>query len=376
MLPAKHATLCRILLRSIAKRLSLFWLLQAGGWTAYGLALFLATLPFLELRDVVVYRSVFTISCFAASFVLHMVCRKLWRGAVPWPRTLLTVLGCSYGLGYLCGAAALAAENRFGAEPHPLIWSATMSNAINAGFVLLTWSALYFGVKYYQALEAERGRALAAEASAREAELRALRYQIHPHFLFNTLNAISTLVIEGQSSSATRMITRLADFFRATLEGKDRNEVRLEDELFLAEQYLEIEKIRLGERLKVEFKIDHAALSALVPHLLLQPLVENAIRHGISPRRGAGQLIISAEKRGDRIRIMVSDDGHGKHLRVSAVDENRSGIGLANTEKRLGQLYGVDHHFALRWPEGGGCEVLIELPLKTEQTRLIEETDA
>ena len=351
-------------MRYLAKRLSLYWLLQAGGWGAYALGMFLATLPFLRIRDLVVYRSVFTLSCFAASFALHVVCRKLWRRDAPSLRALLTVLAWSYGLGYFCATTALAVEDRFGfVPPHPFLWKATFSGAINAGSVLLAWSALYFGVKYYQALETERWRALAAESSAREAELRALRYQIHPHFLFNTLNAISTLVTEGNSHAATRMIARLADFFRATLEGCDEDEVSLENEVFLAEQYLEIEKIRLGERLEVEFKIDPAVLLALVPHLLLQPLVENAIRHGIAPRRGVGQLMIRAEKAGDRIQITVVDDGHGRHIRESAADGNPNGIGLANTERRLRQLYGVDYRFELRWPESGGCEVVIVLPL-------------
>ncbi|MDQ3745257.1 MAG: histidine kinase [Acidobacteriota bacterium] len=355
-------------IRSLARRLPLFWLLQASGWGAYGLALFLATLPFLNLRDVLVYRSVSTSSGFAASLVLRRVCRRLWRGNASWPRALLTVLACSYGLGYACGALALEMEYRFGmVPPHPFSWPGSVGHAFNIGFVLLAWSGLYFGFKYYQALEAERRRALAAESSAREAELRALRYQIHPHFLFNTLNAVSTLVVEGQGHAATRMIARLADFFRATLEGKNQNEVMLEDELFLAEQYLEIEKIRLGERLKVEIETDPALLPALVPHLLLQPLVENSIRHGIAPRHGVGRLIIRAERIAGRVRITVADDGFGKQMRSPAADGNPGGIGLANTERRLRQLYDDDYRFELRWPESGGCEVLIELPLHVEQ---------
>jgi len=200
-----------------------------------------------------------------------------------------------------------------------------------------------------------------AEASAHEAELRALRYQIHPHFLFNTLNAISTLVIQGRSTAAVSMISRLADFLRATLDDKNANEVSLEEELFLTEQYFEIEKTRLGERLTVRMNLDPALLSCLVPHLVLQPLVENAIRHGIAPRRGSGKVTISVARTDGRARITVSDDGLGKAARPVAA-ENSKGIGLVNTEKRLKELYGDNYQFELRWPESGGCEAIIEVP--------------
>lgn len=290
---------------------------------------------------------------------------------------MLLVLVCSYGFGYLCAAVALAAENRFGmVPPRPFSWTASLGGAINAGFVLLAWSTLYFGVKYYQALEAERLRAVTAETLAREAELRALRYQIHPHFLFNTLNAISTLVTEGRRQEATRMIARLADFLRATLEGGSRDEVSLQDELFFVEQYLEIEKVRLGERLEVHLNIDPTVQSALVPHLLLQPLVENAIRHGISARRGIGQLTIQAGRNGGRIRILIADNGQGGHMRAATASGNPVGIGLSNSEKRLRQLYGSDYRFELLWPEAGGCEVLVELPFHLEQVHLIQEVKA
>jgi len=235
--------------------------------------------------------------------------------------------------------------------------------------MLLSWCALYFGIKYYQALEVERHRVLLAEASARDAELRALRYQVHPHFLFNTLNAISTLVIEGHSTAAVTMISRLADFFRATLEEKNVNEVSLADEMFLTEQYFEIEKTRLGHRLTVNLKLDPELLACLVPHLVLQPLVENAIRHGIAPRPSSGQVTISVARADGRTRITVSDDGLGKAARPTAA-ENSKGIGLVNTEKRLRELYGDNYQFELSWPESGGCEAIIEVPFHPGNTSL------
>jgi len=358
----------KTVIRNLEKRFPLFWLLQIGGWGAYGLALLPATLPYLEFRYVLIYRGVLTASCFASSFVLHRVCQRLWRGRAPWPRVLLVALICSYGLGYLCAAAAAAAEHRFGAEPRvKFSWLGSLSGGLDAGFVLLAWSALYFGIKYYQALEDERRRALAAEASARAAELRALRYQIHPHFLFNTLNAISTLVVEKNAQAATQMIARLADFLRVTLEEKNPNETPLADEVVLVEQYLAIEQIRLGNRLRVELSVAPALRLALVPHLLLQPLVENAVRHGIAPQPAGGMVRVRAEAIGERLRITVVDDGQGKRIQEVMAAENVNGIGLSNTENRLRQLYGADCRFELRWPDSGGCEALIELPLRRQR---------
>jgi two-component system, LytTR family, sensor kinase len=351
--------------RDVQDRLFNFWTLQAVGWGAYGLAVFLATLPYLSDRNVVVHRTAFTVCCFGTTFILHPVCRRLWRRRTPLARSFLIVLLCCYPLGYVCGAIALALYSRFGMVPHPFSWwdSLTWATPISNGFVPLSWCALYFGVKYYQAFEVERHRTLLAEKSAREAELRALRYQIHPHFLFNTLNAISTLVIQGQSTAAVSMISRLADFLRATLDDKSANEVSLEEELFLTEQYFEIEKTRLGERLTVKIKLDPTLLSCMVPHLVLQPLVENAIRHGIAPRPGSGQVTISVAKADGRARITVSDDGLGKAARPTPA-ENSLGIGLVNTDKRLRELYGDNYEFELRWPESGGCEAIIEVPFR------------
>src|SRR5262249_53854666 len=185
-----------------------------------------------------------------------------------FPRSLVIVLVWSSILTGLCAAIAIKAEYALGAQLRPFTLLIGLMPIMSASFIFLTWSALYFGIKYYQAVEAERRRVLVAERSARESELRALRYQVHPHFLFNTLNAISTLVIEGNNDAAASMISRLADFFRATLEGPAANEVSLEDELFLTKQYLEIEKLRLGDRLRVEIEVDPALLSSSVPHLV------------------------------------------------------------------------------------------------------------
>src|ERR1051325_7496945 len=275
-------------MRSMTERKGMFWLLQIAGWAAYGIVVVLYTIPFADERGTVDYRAVLTLTCLGGTFILRAVCRRQWRKGFRLPQSLLVVLFWCSLLTYLCSALAIKAEYTWGTQLRPFHLLLSLTTVTNAGFVFLSWSALYFGIKYSQAVEAERRRVLAAESAARDAELRALRYQVHPHFLFNTLNAISTLVIEGDREAATAMIARLADFFRATLEERTSEEVALQGELFMTNQYLEIEKLRLGERLGVRIAVDPALLACRVPHLILQPLVENAIRHGIAPRRGSG----------------------------------------------------------------------------------------
>ena len=310
----------------------------------------------------VAFRSALFVCCFFASFVLHLVCRRQWRRGFKLPGSLLLVQAWCSTLALVCAVVAVIAEYIFGFGLPPFHIAMIFTGATTAGFVLLSWSALYFGIKYYLAMEVERRRVIGAERSARESELRALRYQVHPHFLFNTLNAISTLVVEGENDAATSMISRLADFFRATLEGPTANEVSLEDELFLTSQYLEIEKLRLGERLRVEMMVDPDLLGCLVPHLVLQPLVENSIRHGIAPRCGTGTVsIVASRNEHDVVTIKIVDDGLGKPTRLEAQNAGH-GIGLANIDNRLAELYGSVACLELIWPSSGGCEAIIKIP--------------
>jgi two-component system sensor histidine kinase AlgZ len=239
-------------------------------------------------------------------------------------------------------------------------WPFIFADALSPAFVLALWCAMYFGVKYYGAQAEERARLLHLESLVREAELKALQYQIHPHFLFNTLNSISTLVYERDTATANRMIARLADFLRATLDDDGAYEVPLRDELDITRLYLEIEKTRLGERLTVIEDIDPGLLDAAVPRLLLQPLVENAVRHGISKRRGGGQLLITAFRDGDGLAIQVQNDVtplNGKPCTY--------GIGLTNIRTRLQQLYGDAHQFVIDFSAEDACKVTIKMPLHT-----------
>ncbi|MGH9523115.1 MAG: sensor histidine kinase [Terriglobales bacterium] len=346
------------------QRTRLFWTLQICGWGLYGIAMFLALLPYMKWRAVFAYRGTFTALCFLASLVLHLICRALWRAQRRFPLIAATVLSFCSIAGYFTSMAAILAEMKFSTMPEmgpePSLWLGSIGGGINAAMVLVAWAALYFGFKHYEQIEDERRRVLQMEASARDAQLRALRYQVQPHFLFNTLNAISTLVVEGNAHSATAMISRLADFFRATLDA-DEHQATLEEEIHLVEQYLAIEKIRLGERLTVEIDVARDALDVLVPRLLLQPLAENSIRHSIAPKPEGGRIRIFIRREHDRVRITLSDTGNG--IRPPRAGEAfRGGVGLANTEKRLRQTYGDDYLFHVQSSNLGGWEILIDLP--------------
>lgn len=211
---------------------------------------------------------------------------------------------------------------------------------------------------YHDLVRDREKRALQLETRLAQAHVQVLRMQLQPHFLFNTLNAISALV-HDDPAAADRMITRLSDLLRLTLAHQGRQEIPLKEEIELLDAYVEIERMRFRDRLIVTQEIRPETLDALVPSLLLQPLVENAVRHGIQPRSGGGKIEISSELRDHRLRIGIQDDGRGLPN-----GKFREGLGLANTRDRLATLYGPDHVFEIAPRDGGGVSVTIELPFK------------
>ncbi len=224
---------------------------------------------------------------------------------------------------------------------------------------LMAMSACVAFAHFRKSQERER-RAIELEVSLAQAKLQALRMQINPHFLFNNLNAISTLV-HTSPLTADEMITDLSELFRASLENSSGHEISLSCEVELLQRYLAIEQRRFGQRLKVEQSIAPEIHQARVPTLILQPLVENAIRHGIEAQAGVGIIAIHATREGSQIKLSVSDNGK-KPFDAAVLAGNRQGIGLANTRARLQQLYGKEQSFTVGDGGLGGWTVEIKIP--------------
>jgi two-component system, LytTR family, sensor kinase len=202
-------------------------------------------------------------------------------------------------------------------------------------------------------------RASQLEASLSRANLEALRMQLNPHFLFNTLNTVSVLALKGEKQRVSRMVSRLSDLLRLSLEN-DRQTLSLREELEFLDRYLEIEQVRFKDRLTVNVDVEPAAYDAEVPSLLLQPIVENAVKYGFSQTIGPGEISIQCRVRDDRVEIDVSDTGPG--LPDSRVQSGSTGVGLANTRARLEQLYGGDFTLELANRPEGGARVRVRFP--------------
>jgi two-component system, LytTR family, sensor kinase len=213
----------------------------------------------------------------------------------------------------------------------------------------------------YRRQSAER-EITAANLQARlaEANLDALQRQLHPHFLFNTLHTISAL-IHRNADAADAMLARLSDLLRLTLNRVRIRQLPLKDEVDFIQKYLEIERARFGDRLRVVFDIDSKLLDAAVPSLVLQPIVENAVKHGIGPKVGGGRIDIIARTEGDQLCLIVRDDGYG--VPTVELDALNEGVGVSNTRARLAQLYPNQHRFEFRAPHDGGLEVTVAIPL-------------
>lgn len=222
-------------------------------------------------------------------------------------------------------------------------------------------------LNYYQSFRKGELNAAQLRTQLAQSQLEALKMQLHPHFLFNTLHSISALLNKDVDAART-MISRLGDFLRLTLENSGTQEVPLQQEIEFLNGYLEIERIRFQDRLTTEVRIDPSVLDVPVPNLILQPIVENAMRHAIATNSNAGRIEIVAGPRNGMLRIEVRDNGPG----VSAAPTNhlKHGVGLANTRARLEQLYGSRHLFELANEPTGGCVVTLEVPRLSEITPL------
>lgn len=295
---------------------------------------------------------------------MYWLCHFLWRRSVGLRTSAFVCIIAALPLGMICAASSFEAALRFSRVRPPFRWADVITATPSGWFSLMAWVAFYFGIKHYQALEEKHRQLVATEILAKEAQLQALRYQLQPHFLFNTMNAISTLVLSDQPRAATEMIGRLANLLRDTLDAPDIHEVPLSDELAVTEEYLAIEAVRFGERLVVHWDLDPAVADVLVPRLILQPLVENAVRHGIARRQHGGFILIKTQHLGDHLAITIENEAPDESAALLLDGVVRAGgVGVQNVRKRLEQTYGSAGSMHTTMNARGHYEVALTLPV-------------
>ena len=358
-----------------------FWFWQAGFW------LFVSVISFVTLT---LWYSVFTWPNLAhtllqaliglvCSLILYEIFMRIWDQKVRYRLmvgmlivfaiALVWTIFRMYALAWLTDFDSIRVE--FGGWYFASI------------FIFLCWTGLFHGIRYYELLQREHEIMLLAEAEtrsehikrleaqsvARDAQLKMLRYQLNPHFLCNTLNAINSLIEFGEASKAQQMTVHLSEFLRFSLDNNPDTKVTLNEEIRALNLYLEIEKTRFGERLNIEFDVDEMSQKALVPSLLLQPIIENSMKYAIAKSENGGTISIYASIRAQHLCIILSDTGADEHSKKSEQEfENKRGVGLSNINQRLSTLYGDNFNVISEVLPSGGLSTTINMPYEIAQS--------
>ena len=341
-----------------------FWILQSIGWSGYfflrSLSGFANSMAWMFL----VHTLLLTATGYSLTLLLASLFRRLIRMKPVW--TLVLSLGAVVVASAVFSVIETWSYATFlkpGARPVGVEYL----GAIVLDFSLLAaWTALYYGINYFLLLEDQIRQREKLESQASTAQLAMLRYQLNPHFLFNTLNSISTLVLLKHTERANAMLARLSSFLRYTLANEPTAKVTLAQEVETLKLYLEIEKMRFEERLRPHFKIESETIGARLPSLLLQPLIENAIKYAVTPAENGADIWITATREEQAVRLEVADNGDGTGAEIAASPS--TGVGLANIRDRLSQAYGAAHRLETKQNERGGFSVIIEIPFETGET--------
>jgi sensor histidine kinase YesM len=341
-----------------------FWILQTIGWSGYfflrSLSGFANSMGWIWL----VHTLLLTATGYSLTLLLASLFRRLIRMRPIW--TLILSLGAVVLASIAFSVIETWSYVTF-LKPDAKPVGVEYLGAILLNFTLLAaWSALYYGINYFLLLEEQIDQRERLESQASSAQLAMLRYQLNPHFLFNTLNSISTLVLLKQTERANAMLARLSSFLRYTLVNEPTAKVTLAQEVETLKLYLEIEKMRFEDRLRPHFKIESETIGSRLPSLLLQPLIENAIKYAVTPSENGADIWILATREGQAVRIEVADNGSGEGSDFAASPS--TGVGLANIRDRLSQAYGGAHRFETRKNERGGFSVILEIPYETGES--------
>ena len=340
-----------------------FWYLQSLGWTGYfllrSLSGFANSMGWMWL----VHTALLTATGYSLTLLMGALFRRLIRMRVLWTAILslaaVVVASMAFSVIETWSYATFL-------KPNSRPVGVEYLGAILLNFALLAaWAALYFGINYYILLEEQITHRERLESQASTAQLAMLRYQLNPHFLFNTLNSISTLVLLKQTERANAMLARLSSFLRYTLANESTAKVTLAQEVETLKLYLEIEKMRFEDRMRPHFRIDAETIGAKLPSLLLQPVIENAIKYAVTPSETGADIWITATRQGEAVRIEVADNGSGGGDSSGFSASQSTGVGLANIRDRLAQAYGNAHGFTTRKNEKGGFSVIVEIPYQS-----------
>ena len=338
----------------------LFWLMHTAGWLGFAFVHYLSSLLH-DLRDLFII--IIFLNAYAGwilSIPLRYLYQRIWNSSPL--RIAITVILAAYITGLLW--QIIKNINyweiyKHGYRPEVLIYY--LKNSFFSFSIMLCWSVLYFGTKYYQMLQTEKQNVLLANNVAHQAQLKMLRYQLNPHFLFNTLNAISTLILIEENKTANGMVTKLSEFLRYSLDKDPLKRVTLESEIDVLQLYLGIEKVRFEERLQINVNIEPDCQKALVPSMILQPLAENSIKYAIAKQEHGGTITVSVSRFGNDLLIELADDGPGATI-VDGTIFREKGVGLANTRERLQALYRDNYSLVIAPNTPNGVKVNIRLP--------------
>jgi sensor histidine kinase YesM len=338
-----------------------FWVLQTAGWTGYFILRSLSGFANSMGAIWIVHTALLTATGYSLTLLMGSLLRRLIM-----MRPIFTLVLSLVTVAFAAAAFSIIETWSVATFLKPDLKPAGVAyfGAILLNFALLAaWTALYYGINYFLLLEGEIKQRERLESQASTAQLAMLRYQLNPHFLFNTLNSISTLVLLKQTERANAMLARLSSFLRYTLANEPTAKVTLAQEVETLKLYLEIEKMRFEDRLRPHFRIDPETIGARLPSLLLQPLIENAIKYAVTPSETGADIWLTASRQGQGVRIEVADNGNGDG--ADPAPGESTGVGLANIRDRLTQAYGPAHGFTTRENDKGGFSVIIEIPYET-----------
>ena len=363
--------------RVLANDNALFWSLQLFGWTGISLLTYLSlSVPYDQYELAYLAHN---ISQSVVGLVISIPLRPTFQAVWNWtflPR-MFVVLGAAIVSALVWAALRLILFMLMTGESG--LWPDFGGWVFPSMFVFFTWAALYHGIKYYQLLQREREVLLRveslqrqealklaqAESDARNAQLELLRYQLNPHFLFNTLNSVNALINKGEANKATTMINKLSEFFRQSLRAEPETEVTVSEEIAMTELYLDIEKTRFADRLTVDIQVADTAKFRMVPSMILQPLVENSLKHAIALSESGGHIrIVAAEAESDAGGLLLKVEDSGPEASDRGVRQGAPGssLGLENTKARLTAFYGDAGCLRIEQADLGGYSVLVEIP--------------